>query len=122
MREQQVEEIAVSQLSLRELIEGSHRLDGMKACLGCEDVFVLAGYCASCARINEELERRRCSIRRVNQVDMGVVPFDALEPQAVPPPHAIGLIVAGGLALSILVLTGAWVCLRELTSLVLRHS
>ncbi|WP_188760328.1 hypothetical protein [Edaphobacter acidisoli] len=67
---------------LREMFREPLRLDGMQLCAGCEDAFVLSGYCASCQRLAAEYARKEQAARQSGlfraqpRLDAGVVAFE----------------------------------------------
>jgi hypothetical protein len=75
------EEKAMSGATKQEMHVDGLRFEGFLLCPGCEEAFVLEGYCIVCARLNESMERKRLEgqrfLEKVERHDLGVVPFEA---------------------------------------------
>lgn len=101
------------------------RLDGMRLCAGCEEVFVLEGYCGECERIAAALETRRLEAeeRRVHLFrSLPRVEVPTAAEYAPDCMKKIGLAPAVAIAFSTAVLAcgvgaGLWYGIRGLVSL-----
>jgi hypothetical protein len=64
-------------MEVPEMFVDGLRFEGMMLCPGCGDVFVLAGLCAECARLNVLMENKRRTdaqyLSPVERVEMGLV-------------------------------------------------
>lgn len=88
--------------------------DGMVICRGCLNRYVLIGYCADCQRLDKMLEERHASrlsyLAQVegDRVDMGIEPFDVMDPEVFPSLQALVGIFVGLLLVLVCVFMGAW--------------
>ena len=100
-------EIDAAELSLIDLAE-LHQ--GFVECPGCHERYVLIEhrYCAGCQRLHRELEDKRVHLEVPGRINVGVAPFEALEPQALPSPIAVASILGGVFAVGMFALTGMW--------------
>lgn len=123
MKEQQFSEIPVSTMTHADMVLGTTRLDGMKLCEGCQDYFVLQGFCGNCERINAELEnRRRIRLCAIDRIDNGTVEFEEQEAELPASPWDIGIIFVGAFCSAMLTMTALWFGFRWLIAFCLRHS
>lgn len=120
----EISEIDVDSISLEHLQEIPWLLDGFRPCRGCDTVFVLKDYCASCARMLVAYEtQRRLQLQAAGRVDMGVVPFAELEEEVERAPRfAVALILFGALCYGMFLMTGLWYMGRGLIGICLEHS
>lgn len=117
-------EFPVSSLTYADMVLGTTRLEGMQLCEGCQDYFVLEGFCGSCARINADLEARRARMRQewVDRAEMGTVPFEPSTAAEPPSLLAIGTLFLGVCCTVTLTMTVFWFGLRGLIGFCLQHS
>lgn len=119
-------EIDLDTVTTEELVVTPHLLDGFHPCAACEDVLVLAEkkYCRFCQMMHDELEPRSPQQERIDMgvVDMGAVPYEALEMEPPPSPVAIGIILLGALCSAMFLLTGLWYVGRGLVGICLEHT
>ena len=83
------------------------RLDGMRLCEGCEDVFVLSGYCPECKRLAAEYAKKEAAARAgglfgsLPRVDAGLVAFDQVRPAQFRAAHLLVLTTAFALGFAL---------------------
>lgn len=112
-----------------ELVDGL-RFEGMMLCPGCTERFVLEGYCTPCAELCAYMESKR--LREANaerefqeavqRHQMGIVPFEAPDPE--PDRLVVPLLLIGAGAVLSLGIFGvaAWFGLKAIIWLLLRWS
>jgi len=121
-------EIDVEQLRTEDLEINPHLLDGFVPCSGCDTVFVLPEqrHCSSCTRMFAQHEGQRQSLQRAEQINTGIVPHVATEPDYDPGSPAsciaVGLVFFGALCSAMFLLTGLWYTGRTLIGICLEHS
>lgn len=115
----QISEIDVDSISLEHLQEIPWLLDGFRPCRGCDTFFVLNDYCANCARMLAAYETQRLRLQPADQINMGVVPFDAVDPVEPVPGWAVGVILLSAVCVGMFVLTGMWYAGRGLIGICL---
>jgi hypothetical protein len=113
MRGEEMAEMPVARVSVR--FEAAREL-----CPACEERFVVEGYghCSDCIQIGKLLEAKRM----LERLDVGVVPFDALEPSS-----SLAVFRGVGIALALeaiaaLVLIGGWHVGKWFIGFLLAHS
>jgi hypothetical protein len=106
------------------------RFEGMQLCLGCEEAFVLEGYCKPCAELCEYMESKRlreANVERqfqeaVQRHQMGIELYEESDDPD-PPVTALMVILAAFGVVSLGIFgTGVWFLGKAITAVLLRWS
>lgn len=104
--------------------DGALRIEGMRLCAACDDVFIAQGqFCEGCERIERSLEARRAALAIPHRIQLGTWPEEEESYDDSPGAHLLALFVGWGgcLLLMIASFIGLWFAARAAVAFVLRH-